>query len=86
MPKNIATNVLNVDKTRAKTKLRKNSIIGFADLQSEVSQNRTANPIENVEEPKLDCLTDALKFFSHEIVMLLESKLCLKAEDDINTR
>ncbi|XP_071559958.1 uncharacterized protein [Temnothorax nylanderi] len=64
VPKNIMGNIQNVDKTRAKTQLRKSSVIhgSVVDLQS---QNRATNLDENIEEPapKADSLTDVLRNF-----------------------
>ncbi|XP_077259258.1 uncharacterized protein LOC143895786 isoform X2 [Temnothorax americanus] len=63
VPKNIMGNIQNVDKTRAKTQLRKSSVIhGSVDLQS---QNRTTNVDENIEEPapRADSLTGVLRNF-----------------------
>lgn len=88
MPKNIAANVLNVDKTRVKTKPRKNSVTGPSDFQSEVLLNRTTDPNENIEQPaaKVNALTDVLRFLSNEIAVILEDKPRLKVQADISTR
>ncbi|TGZ39014.1 Uncharacterized protein DBV15_02340 [Temnothorax longispinosus] len=82
VPKNIMGNIQNVDKTRAKTKLRKSSVVhGSVDLQS---QNRATNLDENIQEPAPnDSLPDVLKFLIKEIAMIVEDKPSLKAHFDM---
>jgi len=92
VPKNVNVNnkVLSqvgfgVDKTYAKTTLRKSSITGSRDLQFEMSQNHTIN--ENIEEPasKVDSLKDVLKHLSKEMAVILQDKSHL-IPDDTNMR
>lgn len=79
MPKNIAANVLNVDRTH---KLRKNSNTKSMDLRPEMSQNQMINP--NVEESS-SSMKDVLKYLSNEVAAILQDKKYLNSQTDINT-
>lgn len=83
MPKNIATNVLKVDKTHVK--LRKSSDIRSQNLRLEVSQNQVTNSNENVEEPS-DSMKKVLRYLSNEVAAILQDKKYLNAQTDTDTR
>lgn len=86
MPKNITS---NIDKTNAKTKLKKSRVMGSVHLQSEADSKNCAiiNPNESIKESIQNIgFLENIRYMSNEIAATLEDKFCLKVPAKTSTK